>query len=322
MKLSKVGEFGLIKKFLRLSPTSKKVILGIGDDAAAVLPSNKKELLLLTCDPLIEGIHFDHKATAYQIGWKALARNLSDIAAMGGVPSYALVAASLPPKINLSKALGIYRGLAAAAKKYRAVIVGGDTSRSLGGIHLTVTVIGEVAKQQLITRSGAKPGNVLCVTGSLGASILGKHLCFQPRLAEAQFLAKMFRPSAMIDMSDGLASDLRRLAEQSRVGFEIWGDQLPISHALRAQKLSRNQEILHAMQDGEDYELLFTLPPERFKTLRTEWEKRFRLRLTQIGVVHPKRFGIRFIKNKGDKKTRISPRPANDHFLPKFSSVK
>ncbi len=315
MKLSQIGEFGLINKFSRLSPSSKKVILGIGDDAAAVLPSNKKELLLLTCDPLIEGIHFDHRATAYQIGWKALARNLSDIAAMGGIPRYALVAASLPLKTTLSKALGIYRGLAAAARKYHVAIVGGDTSRNLGGIHLTVTIIGEVARQQMITRSGAKSGDILCVTGNLGASILGKHLCFQPRLLEAQFLAKTFRPSAMMDVSDGLAGDLQRLAEQSGVGFEIWGDRLPVSSALRAQKLSKNQEIKHALQDGEDYELLFTLPPRHFKSLQVAWKKRFRLPLTQIGVVHSKRFGIQLMKNSKNPKHYSFPKAANDHLL-------
>ncbi len=190
MKLLQLGEFELIRRFARMSPKFGKVVLGIGDDTAAVVPSDKGRLMLLTCDPVIEGVHFDSSATPYQIGWKVMARNLSDIAAMGGVPLYALVSASLPRHVTLQRAMGIHRGIMAAARKFGVVVVGGDTARSPRGIHITVTMGGGVARSELLKRSGACVDDVLCVTGTLGASILGKHLRFQPRLSEARFLAQ------------------------------------------------------------------------------------------------------------------------------------
>jgi thiamine-monophosphate kinase len=317
MQLSQLGEFGLIQKISRLSSLSKKVALGIGDDTAAVVGPDKGKYLLLTCDGVIENIHFFSGTPAYKIGWKAMARNLSDIAAMGGKPLYALVAASLPPSMTEKKALDIHRGLSAAAKRYGVAVIGGDTSRSRHGIHLTVTVVGEVDRTRMITRSGAHEGHVVCVTGSLGASILGKHLCFEPRVKEAQFLAKRFRPTSMMDLSDGLASDLQRLAEQSRVGFEIWADKIPISAGLRKQRFKKKQEIAHAFQDGEDYELLFTISPVVFSKLQKAWKKQFRLSLTQIGVVRPRNFGIRVLANNLSSKPMALPKVRNDHFFGK-----
>ena len=288
--------------------------MGIGDDAAAVLPSGKNKLALLTCDPVMEGIHFDSSATPFQIGWKAMARNLSDIAAMGGVPLHALAAVSLPRRMTVSKALGIYRGLAAAARKYGVSIVGGDTSRSPGGIYVVVMMMGEVARHEIVTRSGAGMGDFVCVTGALGGSIRGKHLRFNPRIHEARFLARRRYPSAMLDLSDGLAGDLQQLAEQSGAGFEIWENALPISSALCSRKLTREQRMEHAMRDGEDYELLFTVPSHRLGRLQAEWKKRFRLRLTPIGVVRSKRFGIQLVNKAGGHRKRSLPPPANDHF--------
>ncbi len=310
MNLSQLGEFGLIRRLARTSRPSAGVALGIGDDAAAVSPRGKDKLLLLTCDPVIESVHFDSHATPFQIGWKAMARNLSDIAAMGGTPLHALDAASLPRKTSVAKAIGIHKGLTAAAQRHGVSIVGGDTSHNAHGIHLTVTVIGEVARRNMITRAGARVGDLVCVTGSLGGSILGKHLKFEPRLREARFLAQRFYPTSMMDLSDGLASDLQRLAEQSRVGFEIHANSLPISPALRSQQLKPRKEIRHAMRDGEDYELLFTLPSRKFTGLQREWRRHFKLRLTCVGVVRPKSFGIQLV----DDHTRSRPRATNDHF--------
>jgi len=313
MQLSDLGEFELIRRISRLCPSSSRVVLGIGDDTAAVLPGRKDHLILLTCDSVTEKIHFDSSATPYQIGWKAMARNLSDIAAMGGRPLYSLVAACFPRHIPLSKALGIQRGLAAAARRFGVAMIGGDTSRSSHGIHLTVCLVGEVRRSEMIRRSGARQGDILCVTGTLGAGLLGKHLCFQPRLREAQFIARRFRPSAMMDLSDGLASDLHRMTGQSRVGFEILAEALPISHALRSRRFSRNREIHHALCDGEDYELLFTLSPKRFRLLQTAWAEKFRLKLTQIGIVRPRSFGIKMFENSKSRTIRPFPAPANDH---------
>ncbi len=310
MNIASLGEFGLIRKISRLTAKSKDVILGIGDDTAAVVPTSLRNLLLLTCDSVIENIHFDTKATPFQIGRKAMARNLSDIAAMGGTPRYALVAAALPSTLSEKSALGIYKGLEAIARKYKTRIIGGDTSRSRAGIHLSVTIIGEVPRNELLSRRGARVGDIACVTGTLGGSIHGKHLFFEPLIAEGRFLAQRFHPTSMMDVSDGLASDLQRLREQSGVGFEIFGDMLPVSPALKSRKLSRSHEIAHAMQDGEDYELLFTIPKHRLPALQKAWKKRFRLPLTPIGVVRNKRFGIQ-IRTAG-KKRSISA--ANDHF--------
>ncbi len=314
MQLSDLGEFGLIHKFSRLLSKPKNVLLGIGDDAAAILPLSKHHLILLTCDPVIEGIHFDKTAAPYQIGWKAMTRNLSDIAAMGGIPRYALVAASLPPHISVLCAIEIYRGLKAAAQKFGAIIVGGDTSHNLYGIHVTVTIVGEVARSELVSRANARVDDILYVTGTLGGSRYGKHLKFKPRIHEGRFLAQHFHPSAMIDVSDGLASDLQRLVQQSGVGFEIWSDSLPISSTLLSRKLSPKQQFQHAIEDGEDYELLFTVSSKHRTSLEMAWKKCFRLPLTQIGMVRPKRFGIRFIGKMGIHKIPSSAKVPNDHF--------
>ncbi len=310
MHIARRGEFELIRKFAKLTPRSRWVPLGIGDDTAAVLPTSKGRLTLLTCDSLIEGIHFLPGTPPFQIGWKAMARNLSDIAAMGGIPRYALVAASLPPKLQESTALGIFKGLQAAAHTCNTIIVGGDTSRSPSGIHLTVTLVGEIPKKEMITRAGASVGDVVLVTGTLGASIHGKHLTFHPRLTEGRFLASRIHPTSMMDLSDGLASDLHRLAEQSHVGFEILGENLPFSPVLKQQKHPLHKAVQHAMQDGEDYELVFTLPQSRVDFLRKTWKKTFRTPLTCIGTVRPPAFGVQV--HLAGKLENLSPK--NDHF--------
>jgi thiamine-monophosphate kinase len=290
------------------------VVLGIGDDAAAVVATGGKRLLLITCDPVIEGVHFDASAPLRAVGWKVMARNISDIAAMGGTPRWAVVAASLPARLSVADAMELHRGMLDAARRYGVALVGGDTSRSRTGIHLTVTLVGEVERRHMIRRAGARVGDVLCVTGALGASLAGKHLDFQPRVAEARFLAERFRPTAMIDVSDGLAGDLQRLAEQSRVGFDVWLDALPLSSALRCRKFSRARAWSHAMCDGEDYELLFTIPPARLRRLQAAWRKRFRLRLTPVGIVRPRDRGIRLMDRVGSPAIHLNLSRAYEHF--------
>lgn len=321
MNLSELGEFGLIRRFSKSTPSHQNVIVGIGDDAAAVVVPREEKLLLLTCDPVIEGIHFDSTAKPFQIGWKAMARNLSDIAAMGGKPLYALVSAALPSSTSVSKAQEIYRGLSTLAKKYQVAIVGGDTSHTKRGIHITVTVVGEIDRSKMILRSGARIGDILCVTGTLGGSLSsGKHLHFEPRVAEAQFLCNFFRPSAMMDLSDGLASDLHRLAEKSHVGFEIWSDRLPLSNALKGKKSPFKKLMTHALKDGEDYELLFTISAQRLPSLQKAWRKKFRLKLTPIGRVQSQKAGIQLINRLTKKSTGEFPLTENDHFKTTKSS--
>lgn len=311
MKLSRMGEFQLISRFKELTPKSSSVVLGIGDDCAAVEPPPKGSLTLLTCDPVIENVHFLSSTRSQDIGWKVMCRNISDIAAMGGIPKYALVSASLPRKTPVARAMGIYRGLIQAAKRYGVQIVGGDTSHHEKGIHMGVTLIGEVPKKQMVTRSGARVGDSVFVTGKLGGSIEGKHLRFEPRLKEARFLAEKIHPSSMMDISDGLASDLKRLMEESQVGFEIWAETIPVSRVLQKRQLSLMKQIAHAMRDGEDYELLFTVPAKKKAQLQKLWKKYFRLDLTEIGVV--KR--TRKIQLRLNSKSISLPQAGNDHFL-------
>lgn len=313
MRLSALGEFGLIHKLARIRQSKKDVFLGIGDDAAVIVPTRGDRWTLLTTDSTIEGIHFVGSANPFHIGWKTMARNVSDIAAMGGRPRFALVSVAFPPRITTQKVLGIQKGLFGCAKAYGVSIVGGDTSRSPNGIFLNVALFGEVEREQLVTRSGARVGDIVLVTGRLGGSLAGRHLTFRPRVEEARFLATRFRPTAMIDLSDGLANDLQRLREKSRVGFEINGNQIPCSKELTRDRALRPAErIRHALEDGEDYELLFTLAPDTVRNCLEAWKRKFRLELTPIGVVRPFREGIRL--GLGTSSSVLKGGIPNDHF--------
>lgn len=314
MRLSDIGEFGFIRRIARGRRAGRSVVLGLGDDAAAVRVGAGK-LLLVTCDPVIEGIHFDATATDEQIGWKAMMRNVSDLAAMGGAPRWAVVSAALPRDFPLRRALAIQRGLDRAAKRCGVEIVGGDTARSRSGIQITVTALGDVASRKMVTRAGARPGHALLVTGALGGSRARKHRTFTPRMAEARFLAERGWASAMMDLSDGLASDLERLRERSGVGFEVFADKIPISAAARRGNASREARVRCAMEDGEDYELVFTTPPAKVARLRRAWARRFSLALTQIGVARPRAFGIRVTNAGARAGAKLMVAARNDHFL-------
>jgi len=259
MKISELGEFGLIRKLASSTKNSKDVVLGIGDDAA-VLKYTKDKYLLLAADMLIEDVHFDlSQATAFQIGRKALAVNISDIAAMGGVPKYALISVGLPRDLPVRFAGQLYKGIRTLAEKYDIDIVGGDTDSS-EKLVINIALTGEVEKKNLTTRKGAKPGDYIFVTGDLGGSIYSKHMKFVPRLKEARTLAEKFKPTAMIDVSDGLASDLTRVIEASDTGAVIYEMQIPVSQAaLRSASEKKIKPMEAALYDGEDFELLFTI---------------------------------------------------------------
>lgn len=240
-----IGEFGLIRQLQRNIPRA-------GDDCA-VLPGGG----LLTCDPVIEGIHFTPDTPAYRVGWKAMARNLSDIAAMAGTPRYAVVSLGLRTNTSVRYVTELYRGMRAVARPFHCEIVGGDTAHTTGPQFIVVTLLGHARRPVL--RSGAKPGDAVFVTGKLGGSYAsGKHLRFTPRLREAQWLAKNFRLHAMMDISDGLASDLQRLIEASHVGFDIASKQIP-------------GQLPNALTDGEDFELLFTVSQRDAAKLRSKF---------------------------------------------------
>jgi thiamine-monophosphate kinase len=290
MNIGKIGELGLIKRLTRGIALDRSVIKGAGDDAAVIAWTAKK-YLLYTCDMLVEDVHFKRQAaTPFQIGWKALGRNISDIAAMGGFPRYAVVSLALPAGIPVRFASGVYRGIKKLASSFGVNIVGGDVSRS-GKVVIDVALIGEVEKRRLVTRSGAKKGDLIFVTGSIGGSIKGRHLDFMPRVDEARELVKNFKVHSMIDITDGLLLDLWRVLDASGVGGRIRQDRIPVS---------RNAGSFDsAVRDGEDFELLFTMGPRQAKKLIRNGPASIKTKFSLIGEIVDKRYGLRIVREDG-----------------------
>ncbi|MGH7198254.1 MAG: thiamine-phosphate kinase [Candidatus Omnitrophota bacterium] len=301
--LKDIGEFGFIRHLKKTLKAGAGVRVGVGDDAA-VLRVNAGKELLLTSDMILEGRHFRLRdARAFEIGWKAMAVNVSDIAAMGGLPTFAVVSVGLPANLTLNFVNELNRGLRAAASRFGARIVGGDTNRS-EKIVLSVALLGEAGRGRAVTRSGARVGDVVFVTGSLGGSTTAKkHLRFVPRIKESQFLVKNFKIHAMIDISDGLVSDLRRVAEESGVGFTISGEAIPVSRSAKS--------LRQALTEGEDFELLFTLSPKEAARLGALSPKGL-ASFHPIGRVVAKRLGLRLMR--ADGKSAPLPGKGFDHF--------
>ncbi len=248
-KLSNIGEFGLIDFIKKIAYDSPGLIRGIGDDAA-VLSGEGSQVLLLTTDMLVEDVHFTRKMNPRRIGHKALGTNISDIAAMGGLPTYAVISLGLPPSLSLDFVKTIYEGINRLAKKFKVGIVGGDTNRSSKMI-ISVTLLGKASKREVVYRKGARKGDGIFVTGALGGSLKNqKHLRFIPRIKESQYLIKNFHPTSMIDISDGLCADLGHILIESQLGAVIYEEKIP-----RNPKATLN----NALYDGEDFELIFTL---------------------------------------------------------------
>jgi thiamine-monophosphate kinase len=309
--IRQLGEFELIQRLRRrLASRSAKpasVVAGIGDDCAVLRGGDPRKLLLYTCDPVVENVHFKPTTPPRQVGWKAMARNLSDIAAMGGLPRWAVVSLGLRPATPLRYVERVYDGLRAAAEPFGCTIVGGDTTHVRHEQFIVVSLIGEVEKRHLTRRAGSKSGDRVFVTGTLGGSRRGKHLTFIPRVAEARWLVGHFRVHAMIDLSDGLSSDLRRLAEagNKRLGFDISAGAVPISAAAHGN-------LQAALSDGEDFELLFTIAARDAAGLRAKWRRRFNLPLTEIGRVTPSNGRICLVT--ADGRRRPLPAAGYDHF--------
>jgi thiamine-monophosphate kinase len=275
MNLRQAGEERLLEQILPLLPTSRAVIAGAGDDCAVVESGDKRRLLLLKTDCVVEGVHFDGAAKATTVGWKAMARPLSDIAAMGGLPQHALVTLIAPADTSVAWIRGVYSGLAKAARAFGVAIVGGEISRIDGPVAISVSLTGIVEQGRWVSRSGGQAGDELFVTGTLGGSIRGKHLRFTPRIAEARWLTQRYSVHAMMDLSDGLGADLPRLARASGLNFEIDENAIP---------RTRGCSVEQAIADGEDYELLFAVAPNKSRRLLTHWRKKFpNLQLTRIG---------------------------------------
>ncbi len=282
MQIEDIGEFGLIEALARLLPEGEGVVKGIGDDAAVLAGRRRDSYLLLATDSIAEGVHFRRRAAGRRVGRKALAVNLSDIAAMGGLPLWAVVNLGLPAGTPVRYCREIYRGMAELAEEFSLSVVGGDTFRSPGGIVISVTVAGEVEKNRCVLRSGARPGDVICLTGRLGDPPRDKHLDFTPRIREARFLGESTPPTAMIDLSDGLFADLDRLCRASGVGAVIGESSLPVLDSVRRRGTAA---VIRTAGKGEEFELLVCLAPPAAESLCPELEAALGTPLTPIGRI-------------------------------------
>jgi thiamine-monophosphate kinase len=282
-----MNELELIARLTRALPGNDTVVIGAGDDCAVLDCGQPGRHLLFKTDAVVEGVHFTAEATPEQIGHKALARCLSDVAAMAGRPLAALVTLALPDNFSHEFVERIYTGINALAQRSGVAIAGGETTRNPERLLLSIAMVGDVAREKCILRSGAKAGDALMVTGELGGSLAGKHLEFEPRLAEAQWLAGHFPIHAMIDVSDGLAGDLRHILQSSQVGAEVLASAIPVSRAAKLQARANSKPaLLGALGDGEDFELLFTVASGQAVALLDGWKKQFpKLRLSCIGRI-------------------------------------
>ncbi|MBU4377113.1 MAG: thiamine-phosphate kinase [Candidatus Omnitrophica bacterium] len=294
MKIKTLGEFGLIERVKKKAIPLKSAVLGIDDDCA-VIDYTKDRYLLLTVDMLIDGVHFNlRKAGPKRVGRKALAVSLSDIAAMGGVPKYCLISVGLPPNMPVKVVDDFYAGFVKLAKEYKVELIGGDTNKS-DKLICDVCVVGEVEKHRLVKRSGAKIGDKIYVTGRLGGSIKVKQYNFTPKVKEARILVKNFKVNAMIDISDGLSSDLRHIAESSNTGALIYEKDIPIS---------KGSSLKGALTDGEDFELLFTMPGNVNEKVLT---KKLGVRVSMIGEIVAEYKNVTIVDKSGK---RVGLKPA------------
>ncbi len=261
----------LIRKELPLDDDS--IVVGSGDDCAVV--NTEKTKLVLKTDATIESIHFTAEDDLSDVGWKALCRPISDFSAMGAIPQHALITVAAPTHWSPENWLSLARGFGKAARTFRITVVGGEMARSPGKLFLSVTITGS-AGSAIPLRSGAQPNDLICVTGKLGGSLKsGRHLTFTPRLTEGQWLATQAGIHAMMDLSDGLGSDLPRLAQASLCSFALEKEKIPCHE---------DCSIEDAIRDGEDYELLFTVTPSAWSDLQQKWNHQFpKLKLTCIG---------------------------------------
>jgi thiamine-monophosphate kinase len=333
--ISAIGEVGLVERIRKIvnfhvddSTLQECLLRGINDDAAVFRPTAGK-VQLFTTDAFVEGIHFDLTFTSMKhLGWKAMVANLSDIAAMGGVPRYAVVTISLPRKISVEMVEELYEGIAFACKKYSCMLVGGDTTSTMGNMSISIAVIGEAQEEKVIYRNGAKAGDLLCVSGHLGAAHAGlkilqreklrfqastnketfqpnlepykaaieKHLMPKPRFDIAKLLTEQVKTHSLIDISDGLASEVHRLCTLSGVGAKVYEHNIPMENITQiiAQEFSENPTE-YSLFGGEEYELLFTMTDEEFEKLESLTPD-----VTIIGRIAKQEEGIELIQENGE----------------------
>lgn len=336
-----IGEFELIRLLTNGLVYDERTIVGVGDDCA-VYEISKDRYILATCDMLIEDVHFSRKtASPFLIGCKAVASSLSDVAAMGGRPLFALASVGLPANIPPEFVQDVYIGIRSICTDFQVSLVGGDTVRSPDKVIIDISMIGEPPPNgKYVLRSGAKSGDIIAVTGTLGDSAAGlqllsgklsendverrsqlieAHLAPEPRLREGLFLNEHFELHSMIDISDGLAGDLGHICEMSKVGARIRAEKIPVSMTLN--DVCRDAGLdppKYALSGGEDYELLFTLTPEEFVRLKDRWPDEFDIPLTHIGEIDASIEGIHVISPDG--KERPLDVHSFEHFGPTMSS--
>lgn len=339
LKMEGIGEFEFIRSIKEgclLSP--EDLIMGIGDDCAVIGPFGDK-VLLVTTDLLVENIHFIlEDINPEHLGQKAVAVNLSDVAAMGGNARHAFVSLAIPQSMTVAVIHALYRGIKSICSDYKVNIVGGDTSASAGGLMISVTVIGESPEKEVLYRSGAGLGDLIYVTGTLGDSAAGLKVIKQevtapvglavalkkahnlpfPFLDAGRTAAESGLASAMIDLSDGLLSDLRHICESSGVGALLYSGALPLSKELLALAEINNFDPYElALSGGEDYRLLITVPPENADSFQRQFERGKPCDLYYVGKITEGE-GIKMIRPDGMEE-RLEVK-GYDHFLRSGSS--
>jgi len=336
--IDRLGEHGLIRRIQnRFRVEDRSVILGIGDDAAVISPPPGKFLLLST-DTLREGVHFRRKySTFYDIGWKAVAVSISDIAAMGGTPRHLLLSVAMPQKTSVRGLDQLFKGVEDITARYGVSLIGGNVSRSRGGLTVDTTLIGELIKGEEVLRSGASVSDLIYVTGTVGNSAIGlsilesfydtlpkspspgiksfilNHLRPEPRVREGVTLGTRRLATAMIDISDGLLADLWHICEQSHVGACIYSNLIPLPKvpAGVARKVDKDP-LSYALYGGEDYELIFTVKRKDKKRLEGVCAQE-KIDITLIGEILPKEKGIRLVGKDGQE--RVVEVRGFDHFM-------
>lgn len=278
--LKDVGELAAVRLITRLLPTRSDIITGAGDDCA-VVRWTRTEDLVLTSDPVIEGVHFTPDTPLPRVGHKAIGRVISDLAAMGAQPLWALINIVAPEQMELSGITALYSGINRLALRHGLAVVGGDLSHG-PALEIHAFAAGAVPHGKALLRSSAAAGDRIFVTGRLGGSIKGRHLRFEPRVQEGLWLRSW--ATSMMDLSDGLATDLGRLIRASRVGAIVNGDAIPLSPATKPARRHADR-IQHALCDGEDFELLFTIKAKHVPRFTVAWKKKFPLLCTEIGTI-------------------------------------
>jgi thiamine-monophosphate kinase len=332
-RVSDIGEFGLIDRIRARKPVEDEdLVVGIGDDCAVVRRGPVLEVL--TTDCLVSGTHFeDGWLSMVDIGWKVMAVNVSDVAAIGGIPRHALVTLFLPDDFEVKQADDVYDGMEECGEMTGVSIVGGDIVRTCGPFAVSLTLSGVCERDQLVLRSGAREDDLVVVTGKLGEASVGLRLMHEgwgggntaaeecvtrfrrpsPRLSEARTIIQMLQPSSMIDISDGLLSDLWHLMEASGVGALLDAESIPIGRGvLDYFQDDREEALTQAMSGGEDYELLFTIN-SRYEEEIAEVGRGLGVGLTAIGRITAKGTGVRLAGDGGERELR---RTGFDHFGP------